>query len=61
MSNYFEGNKQGYCPKCGKEIVDWCDSSVDGDYIDFMFVCDCGFTGCETYELTYRKTCGSTT
>ena len=58
MNNYFEGNKQGYCPKCGKEIIQWNDSVIDGDQVFYYFSCECGLAGCESYKLTYETTSG---
>ena len=56
MYTYFENVKKGYCPKCGKEITDWRETSIDDDKLDLYFVCDCGVYGCETYELTHHIT-----
>lgn len=58
MAKFYESNRQGYCPKCGKEIADWCDSAIDGDEAYYYFVCECGLAGCETFTLQYSVTTG---
>ena len=58
MANFYEGRKQGYCPKCGREIVDWGDSVIDGDAAVYYFVCECGLAGSEMYKLVYDNTSG---
>ena len=59
MNNHYESKKQGYCPKCGKEITNWGESVIDADKLDLYFVCECGLSGCETYELKHIITHGA--
>jgi hypothetical protein len=32
---------------------------IDGNMLDLYFTCECGLSGCETYELKHTVTCGS--
>lgn len=57
MAKFYESKKQGYCPKCGKEI-EFNDSIIDGDEVIYYFTCDCGLAGSESYHLTYCTTAG---
>ena len=57
MAKFYEPKKQGYCPKCGKEI-EFNDSIIDGDEVIYYFTCDCGLAGSESYHLTYCTTVG---
>ncbi len=59
MKKYYETEKSGYCPKCNKEITNWGESVIDGNMLDLYFTCECGLSGCETYELKHTVTCGS--
>lgn len=58
MYKFYESDNQGYCPRCGKEITNWCDTMIDENKLDLYFVCDCGLHGCETYELKHIYTRG---
>ena len=57
MAKFYKSRKQGYCPKCGKEI-EFNDSIIDGDEVIYYFTCDCGLAGSESYHLTYCTTVG---
>lgn len=58
MAKFYEGRKQGYCPKCGTKIVDWNDSVIDGNTVIYYFTCECGLAGSELYNLVYENTSG---
>ncbi len=48
------GNKSGFCPNCGKEIVEWDGNEIDGMEVHFYFSCpNCGGAGCEVYTMQF--------
>lgn len=48
--------KKNLCPKCGREITNWCETTMEENYLDCQFTCECGATGVVQYELQYRST-----
>ena len=58
MAKYYEKKKEGYCPKCGKQIFDWNGSVIDGNEVIFYFTCGCGLAGSEFHEVKYSVTTG---
>lgn len=58
MAKYYDGRKQGYCPKCGDVITEYNESYVDGDEVFCYFTCGCGLCGSECYKLVYDGTSG---
>ena len=44
----------GKCPKCGSENLDYSDSDILDNGIDYNFTCnECGFSGKECYDLKF--------
>lgn len=58
MEKYYEGKREGYCPKCGEVIKDRCGPLVDGIEVIYYFTCSCGLHGSEYYRFEYDFTCG---
>ena len=58
MAKHYESNKQGVCPKCGREITGWNGPIIDGNELYYYFTCDCGLAGNEVYVLQHRITSG---
>ena len=48
--------KKNLCPKCGREITNWCETTMEENYLDCQFTCECGATGVVQYELQYHST-----
>ena len=58
MAKFYEGRKQGYCPKCGEAIEERNGPFIDGNEVIYYFTCHCGLCGSEYYRLEYNYTCG---
>lgn len=49
--------RQGKCPKCESENIEWGSTNIDGDSLGYEFVCNnCGCQATEWYTLNYAET-----
>jgi len=45
--------KQGFCPKCDKQIEDYQAGFTDGEMYCYPFECECGHKDNEWYEMKF--------
>lgn len=49
-------HKEGVCPECGEEDLDYSDFSVEGDGCYYLCKCDrCGWKGREWYDMKFMN------
>jgi len=53
----FKIQKQGYCPQCGSNNLDYGDTKLEGESLGYKFACnECDYEGVEWYDLKYSET-----